>query len=238
MIHIQSNNERTLPSIFDSSCAMYGAMERGLRFRLTSFEEVASGKYDLIIKSNLFVGSVEFMREVFSRVTTVDIRLPKNSNRTHELITLGEIFERTSKGEKLFIKPIKIKHFTGFVHEGMQYSCLNDIPLDTVMMVYEPFKSEIISEWRCYIHDNKIVDSRNYSGDMFVVPDVKYINNIINENKTTFPCAYTIDVGVLANDENVVVEYNDMWAIGNYGIENHRYLRMLTDRYFEIMRSI
>jgi hypothetical protein len=28
-----------------------------------------------------------------------------------------------------------------------------------------------------------------------------------------------------------------MWAIGNYGIPNDLYLRLLRDRYFEIIRS-
>jgi hypothetical protein len=56
--------------------------------------------------------------------------------------------------------------------------------------------------------------------------------------------AYTIDVGILSSipfgsseRENVIIEFNDMWAIGNYGMENKRYLRMLVDRYFEIIKS-
>ena len=48
---------------------------------------------------------------------------------------------------------------------------------------------------------------------------------------------YTVDIGILENDENVVIEFNDMWAIGNYGIPNDIYLRALKGRYFEIINN-
>jgi len=238
MVYIQSDSERKIPNDFDSSCAMYGVIENAQNYRLTSYEEIKNGKFDNLIKTNLFVGSVEFMREVFYRVGVSDVRVPKNSNREHELITLKEALNRVYSGETLFIKPMEIKLFTGFVHDGMQYSCLNGIPDETLVMLYEPFKFDIVSEWRCYVYNNTITDIRNYSGDFFVTPNEEYITNIIKTNKDTFPIAYTIDVGVLANGENVVVEYNDMWAIGNYGIPNYLYLRLLRARYFEIIKNI
>ena len=111
MIYIQSDNDRTRPHHFDVACAMFGAIETGQDYRLTTFEEVQSGKFDLLIKNNLFVGSVEFMREVFKRVGVDDPRVPENSNRSFETITLGEAKARAKTGEKLFIKPFEIKLF-------------------------------------------------------------------------------------------------------------------------------
>jgi hypothetical protein len=58
-----------------------------------------------------------------------------------------------------------------------------------------------------------------------------------------------MDVGVCLNDDpysttpnsdktkNVIIEFNDMYAIGNYGVPNDLYVRMLRTRYFEIIRS-
>jgi hypothetical protein len=60
MIYIQSNSERTMPHHFDCATALYGAIDNCQDFRLTSFEEVNSGKFDLLIKNKLFVGSTEF----------------------------------------------------------------------------------------------------------------------------------------------------------------------------------
>lgn len=237
MIYIQSNKDRTLAHHFDCSCALYGAKDNAMDYRLTSFEEVSSGKFDMGIKGNLFVGSTDFMREVFKRVGIEDVRLPMNSNRESEVITLEEAYKRVANGNKLFIKPIEIKLFTGLVLDGMQHSCLSDLPKDTEVMVYEPFKSKIISEWRLYVHNNKLIDSRNYSGDFTISPDYEYAMSVIESNKSQFPCAYTIDIAVLETNENVVVEFNDMWAIGNYGIPNDIYLRALRDRYFQIINS-
>lgn len=248
MIHIQSDRDRTRPHHFDASCAMWGAIESGLDYRLTSFEEVQSGKFDAHIRANLFVGSVEFMREVFKRIGLSDVRLPANSDRPHETITLGEAKKRVATGEKIFIKPFEIKLFTGFVLDQCKYTCLNNIPDDTKIMAYKPFETKILSEWRIYIHNHKIIDARNYAGDFKVTPFYYWIENRIFDNKETFPISYTIDVGILdyhpekkiyliMSERNVIVEYNSGYgAIGNYGMPNDMYLQFLTDGYFEIVK--
>lgn len=235
MIYIQSN-ERNLAHHFDCSCALYGAIESGMEYRLTSFEEVVSGKFDNLIKNNLFVGSVEFMREVFNRIGLSDVRLPKNSNRECKIITLSEAHE-ISINKKIFIKPLEIKLFSGLVLDGMQNSCLVNLPSDTMVMSYDVFDSEIVSEWRLYVHNNKLIDSRNYSGEFIISPNYEYAMNVISNNIGIFPCSYTVDIGILKNNENVVIEFNDMWSIGNYGIPNDIYLRLLKDRYFQIIKQ-
>lgn len=243
MIYIQSNKERTLPHHFDAACAMYGAMDSAMDYRLISYEEIMDKPMiwnSSIIKNNCFVGSVEFMREIFSRVGKTDVRLPMNSDRPCEIITLAEAHKRVDDGEKLFIKPLEIKLFTGLVLDGCKYSCLKNLPDDTKVMAYEPFKGKILTEWRIYVHNNKIVDARNYSGDFTIHPDYSFIKLKIEEFKD-FPCAYTIDWallferGMMGNPE-VIVELNDFWGIGNYGVPNDIYLRMLMDRYFEIVK--
>jgi len=213
---------------------MYGAIESGLDYRLTSYEEIVSGKFDSLIKTNLFVGSVEFMKEVFNRIGLSDVRLPANSNRPFDVLTLGEAHE-IAKTKKIFIKPYDIKLFTGLVLDGCIYSCLTGIPLDTEVMVYDVFDSPIASEWRLYIHDGEIVDSRNYSGDFRIGPDYYYVQKFVIPDYSPSVKAFTIDMGMLESGENVVIEFNDMWAIGNYGMSNDLYVRLLKDRYFEII---
>lgn len=236
MIYIQSKDEVSLPHHFDAACALYGAEDLNRKHRLTSFSEVQSGKFDNLIRQHVFVGSVKFMREAFSRIG-VDAKLPRNSNRQCEFTSLGEAHRRVGLGETIFVKPVQNKLFSGLVLDGCQYSCLDGLPDDTPIMVYKPFSSAVESEWRVYVHNHKIVDSRNYSGDFCLSPNYEFVRQIIQENKVDFPIAYTLDVGILANGESVVVEFNDMWAIGNYGVPNDLYVRMLTDRYFEIVKK-
>lgn len=234
MIYIQSDIERKLPHHFDCACGLYGALDHGQDIRLTTFEEVHSGKFDNLIKSNVFIGSVEFMKEVFSRIGKTNIRVPENSNRDFKSMTLGDA-KILSKSKSIFIKPFDIKLFTGFVLDQMVYSSIADVSEDTMVMVYDVFSSPIKSEWRCYIRRDKVVDIRNYSGDMFTTPSESYLESVISSN-SLFPTAYTIDIGILENGDNVVIEYNDMWAIGNYGIDNYEYFSLLKSRYFEIVK--
>lgn len=235
MVYIQSDTDRKLPHHFDCACGLYGAKDHGLETRLTSFEEVQSGKFDNIIKDNVFIGSVEFMKEVFSRIGKTDVRVPENSNRQFKTMTLREAKTQVKAGESLFIKPFDIKLFTGFVLDKMVYSSISDISDDTLVMAYDVFESRIKSEWRCYIGRDRVIDIRNYSGDMFTSPSRDYLQSVIESNKLKFPISYTIDLGILENGENVVIEYNDMWAIGNYGIDNYDYFSLLKSRYFEIV---
>lgn len=223
-----------IPHHFDVACALYGAIDSAENFRLTSFEEIQSGKLNLLLKRNLAVGSVEFMFEVFRQLGKEIPKLPRNSNRDCEHITLEVALSR-SKNESLFIKPTEIKLFTGFVLDKSLYSCLNGLPGNTQLLAYKPFDYEIKTEWRAYIKDHKLLDIKNYSGDFTVMPDIEYVKSIIQENKKDFPIAYTIDVGVLSSDENVVIEFNDGWAIGNYGVPNSIYISFLRARYYEIV---
>lgn len=231
MVYIQSNNEKTLPHHFDCASALYGCIETGKDYKLVTFDEVKSGRFDSLIKTNLFVGSVEFMNEVFKRVGIENVRVPKNSNRKSEIKELGEVIDKTN----IFIKPLEIKLFTGLVLDGSINSCLENIDLKTKVLVYDVLNN-IESEWRIYVLNNKIEDSRNYSGDFMLSPNYDYIESVIRSNDN-FPCSYTIDIGIIKGDENVVIEYNDMWAIGNYGVSNDIYLRMLKNRYFEIIKN-
>lgn len=237
MIIIQSNDNRTIPHHFDCSTVLYGALDSGQKYRLTSFDEIKAGKMDALLPNHLAVGSVEFMQEVFSRLNIIPLKLPRNSNRISEEIFLHEAIKRTQNGEKLFIKPKQTKLFTGFVLDRSIYSCLHGLPENTQILAYTPFESDIVTEWRIYVCKNKIYDMKNYSGDFSLIPSFEYAQSILDENKVDFPSTYTIDIGILESGENVVIEFNDMYAIGNYGVRNDIYIFMLKERYFEILKK-
>ena len=232
MIYIQKKDDSNIAHHFDCSCAMYGAIEQDLPYKLISYDEIE--KYSNLIKTNLFVGSTEFMSKVFSFMNKSP-KVPKNSNRSCRILTLKQAKE-FSKERSIFIKPTKIKLFTGFVLDQYSYNCINILPDNTEVMVYDPFIESISSEWRLYINNNKIVDARNYAGDFMITPDWNYAKQVLEENRSNFPISYTIDIGILKSGKNEVIEFNDMWAIGNYGIPNDLYIRLLKDRYWEIIR--
>lgn len=235
MVYIQSNTNRTLPHHFDAACALYGTIESAKDYRLTSFEEVQSGKFDNLIKTNLFVGSVEFMREVFKRVD----RIPEpilNSDRDPFVTTLFEVRKTVELGRNVFVKPIQQKLFSGLLVDKYSISSLKDFPDDLLVNTYLPIEN-IVSEWRVYIFRDRLMDSKNYSGNFRISINYDYVEHKIKELKHKLPIAYVMDVGVDKNGEHYIIEFNDMYAIGNYGIDNTVYLNMLRDRYFEIIRN-
>ena len=57
----------------------------------------------------------------------------------------------------------------------------------------------------------------------------KIINKYIDQ-----PIAYSIDVGINNNNETILIEINDMWAIGHYGFDKNLYTKMCVSRIKEI----
>lgn len=55
-----------------------------------------------------------------NQLNITNAKVPNNSNRIHETITLEQAWDRAALGEKIFIKPFEIKKFTGFVLDQMQ----------------------------------------------------------------------------------------------------------------------
>jgi len=241
MIYIQKN-EQNMPHHFDASCAMYGAIEQGKKYKLTSYEDIDSGKYDNLIIDNVFVGSVEFMRNVFSRVGLYDVRFPINNEDKTTLITLGEALD-ISKIKKIFIKPYIIKQFSGLVLDGFRYSCLNDIPLDTMVFVYDIWEDSVISEHRIYVHNGNIKGIHEIINNDYTVTFndrvIDFIYRIIEKNMKMYPnnLTYSFDIALFKNMCKVI-EYNDFWSLGNYGLDNNTYLFLLSERYKEIMKNI
>ena len=54
---------------------------------------------------------------------------------------------------------------------------------------------------------------------------------------TSSPVAYTLDVGVTADGDTILVEVNDMWAIGSYGFDAKMYALMCVRRMKELCKN-
>lgn len=245
MIYIQCNYGQTIPSIFDSACALYGGVETG-DISLTDVNYIAYDTLHLldkdIVKKHLFVGSTQFMERVFSIMGYNENEIPRvkeNSNRKSDIMKLGDALE-LSYIKRIFVKPVKIKLFTGLaLNNDWDRISLYGFDKDTEVFVYDTI-DDIRAEYRAYIKDGKVVGVKDYSGDNRNFPcDYTYLDNIVSKNLLSgdFPVAYTIDIGICGDNTPFVVEFNDMWAIGNYGLENEVYYKMLRQRYFEIVRG-
>lgn len=235
MVYVQCDSENKMPHHFDAACAWYGAIEQGEKTRLTPIEEVEAGKWDGLVRNRLFVGATQFMEVVFSRAAiaapTLHYLLPD-----YVPTDAGTVIQWLHRGEQWFVKPVATKAFSGFVATELSVEMLSRLAADTPLLARVPFGAAIVSETRCYVHNGTIVDARNYAGDFRTSPDWQLADRWVKD-AVNAPVAYTMDLAVLQNGQTVVVEYNDMWAIGNYGMENGLYYQMLRDRYFEMMEQ-
>lgn len=211
--------------------------------------DVILGKYDYAAKHNIFVGSIDTMKLIFNRIG----KMPEDIDYPEFLFEKNLLLRKVSKSilkdvidnysnKELFIKPTKTKLFDGIlVTKKEDFNYFRGFE-NEIVWVSEPI--DISSEWRVFVHDNKIVHWSNYSGDFTKLPDFNDILRLVKYYDNA-PRSYTIDVAVLKDIEDKhfgftkgrtdVVEFNDFWAIGSYGLDCVRYAEMLRDRYEEIV---
>lgn len=132
----------------------------------------------------------------------------------------------------VFIKPqIGQKVFTGRV-----VASIKDLVGIGLSMDYPVWMSEVVTfvrEWRCFILNGEVLDVRPYSGDYHVQYDPEVIDQAIQLWKNA-PAAYCIDIGVTPDNRTLIVEVNDGFSIGHYGLTPLKALKFQKTRWQEI----
>lgn len=232
-----------LPINVDVQNAIDGFEAMGYQIKPITKEDVICGKYDIgVSNGNIFVGSYG---SVITQLKNID-KLPEVIDFPNELIgkhikdvevrRLKEVLDQFSKDEKpIFIKPKNsTKLFTGCVlrttNQFSYFDQYGDIEVWT-----RPVIENLISEYRVFVMNGEIIYSSNYCGSYTVIPDFGYVNDIIKDYKNS-PKAYTIDIGITNTGINHIIEINDFWAIGAYGLVCIDYASMLKARWNEILK--
>ena len=128
---------------------------------------------------------------------------------------LGEIVNIPDNWGK-FIKPkAGSKVFTGRVVNGTRDLIGIGLPFDYPIWISEVV--EFIAEWRCFVLDGQVLDVRPYTGDYHAHFDASVIDEAISCWKAA-PMAYGLDIGVTRDGRTLVIEVNDGYALGNYGL--------------------
>jgi hypothetical protein len=187
------------------------------------------------------IGGVQSCRTALFRMGLRDFDIacyPKEleifMGRSVDISTIGKVIHRSIYSVPKFIKPVLPKKFTAFLtSDENAYSNLYNVEYDE--KVYISDIVEFISEWRVYVKYNEIMNICNYSGNPIVFPNVSIIRDMISCWKG--PCCYALDVGIVG-DQTSLVEVNDFYSIGNYGLFPTEYVKMLTLRWSELRGKI
>jgi hypothetical protein len=98
---------------------------------------------------------------------------------------------------------------------------------------------EIVSEYRCFIHNQKLSGLQNYSGDFTVFPDVNIIKEMIDVLSAYIPYLreYTLDVAVLKDESTVPIEVHDFFSCGTYGFSDLNILPYMFFRSYKLIEK-
>jgi hypothetical protein len=133
----------------------------------------------------------------------------------------------------VFVKPRDdSKKFTGVLVRGTGdlVGC-GDPAGDTPVWCSEPVT--LLREWRCFVRYGKILDVRPYKGNW----RHRFDHRIIEEAVASWgekPRGCALDFGVDEQGRTLLVEVNDGFALGAYGLPPLLYARLLSARWTEL----
>lgn len=134
----------------------------------------------------------------------------------------------------VFVKPMdRVKVFTGQVVSGHWDLHV----LAQVSQATRLYCSEVVdwkTEWRFFVVEGEIVGARHYWGDESVRPDRDRVREALG-NFDGAPRAFAMDWGVLENGETALLEVNDGYSLGSYGLDDEVYCSVLETRWRELV---
>lgn len=135
----------------------------------------------------------------------------------------------------VFIKPVEDKKFTGIVVRSTK----DLVGCGTYGDDPEIFCSEIVkfvAEWRCFVRFGNILDVRRYRGDWRLHFDSGVVQEIVDQFNTA-PKGYSVDIGLTDKGETLLIEVNDGYALGHYGLNSLDYAKLLSARWSELTNT-
>lgn len=232
---------KDFPASEDEALAFFGFEELDAEitlhnnFLMLSKEELS--KYDVCVSC---VNDIQHILFKFG-VKNYDIpcypkKLKKFLKREVVISKLKVILPRMPKDR--FIKPVRPKRFQAFITDSTYNpetpTLLMNLSDDELVYVSHIVKFE--SEWRVYVRENRIQNVCYYKGDPTIFPDPITIRRMISSWEG--PCCYGLDVGVSLStgyQSTLLVEVNDFYSLGNYGLFPRDYAEMLYLRWRELL---
>ncbi len=146
---------------------------------------------------------------------------------------LGEVREMPGP---IFVKPRELKAFTGFTWQGPmdEVSRRRVVTQHDSMPVWISKPVNFVAEYRAFILYRKVIDVRRYKGNWSVVPSKDIVIAGMKAMGRKAPHAYTLDWGVTDDGRTLLVEANDGYSFGHYGMHQVSYARMLSARWAEL----
>ncbi|MEL7114303.1 MAG: ATP-grasp domain-containing protein [Pseudomonadota bacterium] len=207
-------------------------------FAMADFEDVELEPGDIV------VGGVGIVRQGMARLGFEVPSLPgvpepllPFAGRMLWQDTIGALRKRVQAGEAIFAKPPadQPKRFTGKVLSSVRDLIETaHLPDDARLDCSEPVR--FLAEYRVFIRWGEILGVRPYNGDPLLFPDPDVIRAALAAYADA-PASYTLDMGVTDDGRTLLVEVNDSYATGAYGLDPLRYAEFIEARWDELART-
>jgi hypothetical protein len=148
--------------------------------------------------------------------------------------TMAEIRQHEPR---VFIKP-KLGHklFNGHVRTGRVQDLIQTAMIPDETEIYVSEIVNFVTEYRIFVNEGLMVGCCHYKGDFTIYPDFKVISEAIAAYRSA-PVGYSADFGVTDDGRTLLVEVNDGFALGSYGLPALPYAKMLRDRWLEMVNA-
>lgn len=236
-IFIQQKNGEWFSSA--AYACWFAFSERGDEIIPFTYNQLCAGEL-AITKDTIVHGSVGAVRKALN---IIDVKEPRNFDLPESLLSfigrktwlakLSDIRQIEKYEPPIHIKPFEgHKLFTGTVLKRRDdLLSIANISGDIEVLVQEYV--DFVSEYRTYVLKKQAVGFGNYSGNPLILPDSRKISDAIDAFIDA-PIAYSLDFGVTASGETLLVEANDAFSLGCYGCNAFKYTQMVEARWFEM----
>lgn len=211
-----------------------------LAFGEMGFETIPFQKTDDISGGDIedvYVGGIGMVRKRLSHfgITVEEINYPEEIRKyLKRKIWTGHLNEINATPEMwpLFVKPVEGKRFTGLVIQSPKEL----VGIGSAYDDPEVLCSEVLNlkaEWRVFVRYGQILDVRQYKGDWRLHFNPQIIENCVSDYSSA-PAGYGIDFGLTEEGDTVLIEVNDGYSLGSYGLFDNQYAKLLSARWAEM----
>lgn len=223
----------------NSYVAWHGLVERGCEIEFFEADEVEN--LNLTLRTPVIAGIPVVQKALrklgcdIPALETIPHELRNYAERDFGMGTLGEARQKFAEGVgPLFIKPPagQSKIFNGHViakfRDLMETSHLPD-----EQTIWWSQAVEFAGEFRGFVNRGELVGFRHYKGDFRVAVDFDVVEAALNNWKIK-PIGCSMDWGVTKQGHTLLIEVNEGYSLGCYGLASHLYALLLIDRWLEI----
>ncbi|MHA3772612.1 ATP-grasp domain-containing protein [Verrucomicrobiota bacterium sgz303538] len=218
--------------------AWLGFQELGyetIMFEETTFDELH------LTRESIVTGEIPIMLAAFTKLGILYTPLQYIPQSLHRFAarriwtsTLGEVRNAVASGEALFAKPLEgtPRYFKGQVLRTFR-DLIRTAHCDPAMPLWCSELVDFVSEYRVFVCEGEIVGLKHYSGDFRIFPDWPTVEEVM-ASYTDRPAGFGLDFGVTRDGRTLIVEQNDGFSLGCYGLHHVIYAELLAARWNQI----